>query len=103
MTVLVVYTCVPVAFVSKVTKHMYIMRNVRCTLAIVKFDQRRGITYVSEARPVGFWTVLTVLPLESVHMYVRGVNAQPEVVKVMLPPQSTTVASTIARVHVRTT
>ena len=39
------------------------MRNVRCTLAIVKFDQRRGITYVSEARPVGFWTVLTVLPL----------------------------------------
>ena len=62
-------------------------------------DQHRGVTYVPVVRPVGFWTVLTVLLLESVHAYARGPNAQPVVAKLMLPEQSSTLVPMIARVH----
>ena len=67
--------------------------------AVVTLDRRGGITYVPVARPVGFWTVLTMVVLASVHAYVRGPNEQPVVTKLMLPVQAATAALVIARVQ----
>ena len=50
-------------------------------------------------RPLGYWTVLTVLLLESVHAYVTSPNAQPAVVTKMEPVQSSTKGLQTVRVH----
>ena len=66
---------------------------------VVTLNQRRGITYVPVGRPLGYWTVLTVLLLESVHEYVTSPNAQPAVVTKMEPVQSSTKGLQTVRVH----